>query len=432
MKKEKLFFCFIQFICLFSFIEKCIGREIDIERINFSSFINDCNYQIKQCNLTIYSNKLKENSFSKPLLFFNYNVSRQLDDIYNPITFFGVFENINIYKRNELPPLFHPISGELLYQGFDDYQIIKMYYIGYTDEYQHLNLPKLYHCKVYTEYIGYIKFACLSIDSNNNFVVINPEMRQDSYYLIQNTSNSINKTNLECSFTATDINLNIYYYYLLDVNGQVNVGMNKFECIEYFGGIGTECFKFSINLIRLNQIKVPILNYTDIIGILGYNDSILICGNHPSNNSLIVYKYNITTEEQQFLFTNDMILTHVIQHQFASTQNCLFFSNKSNSSILYDIFNERIILKNDKLNLNISEHLEQGNERTIYYFMHDAANEKLIPPIDRPGYYGQPLPTKEPTYSNFNYTKPNNSNSIYQLSPVLILLISIFISILFF
>ncbi|EGC38725.1 hypothetical protein DICPUDRAFT_148533 [Dictyostelium purpureum] len=252
-------------------------------------------------------------------------------------------------------------------------------------------------------------------------------MWKDSYYLIQNTSNSINKTNLENSFTATDINLNIHYYYLLDVNGQVNVGMNKFECIERYE-IGYECYKFSINLIRLNQIKVPILNYTDIIGILGYNDSILICGNHPSNNSLIVYKYNITTEEQQFLFTNNMKLTHLIQHQFASNQNCLFFSNKSNSSILYDIFNERIILKNDKLNLNISEHLEQGNERTIYYFMHDASNEKNIPPINRPGYYGQPLPTEKQYYNNII---TNNSNSIYQLSPVLILLISIFISILF-
>ncbi|EGC31260.1 hypothetical protein DICPUDRAFT_82833 [Dictyostelium purpureum] len=381
MKKEKLFFCFILFICFFSFIKKCKGKEIDIENISFSSFINDCNYQIKQ------------------------------------------FES---------QPVFHRISGELLYQGFDDYQISIMDYSGAPDpnEYNHFKLPILYHCKVYTVFYGYYKFACLSIDKNNNLIVVNPEMWKDSYYLIQNTSNSINKTNLENSFTATDINknLNIYYYYLLDVKGQVNVGMNKFECIERYD-IGYECNKFSINLIRLNQIKVPILNYTDIIGILGYNDSILICGNHPSNNSLIVYKYNITTEEQQFLFSNDMKLTHVIQHQFLSTQNCLFFSNKSNSSILYDIFNERIILKNDKLNLNISEHLEQGNERTIYYFMHDAEIEKYIPPINRPGYYGQPLPTEEPYYYS---TLTNNSNSIYQLSPVLILLISIFISILFF
>ncbi|KAM9971341.1 hypothetical protein ACTFIW_011318 [Dictyostelium discoideum] len=117
----------------------------------------------------------------------------------------------------------------------------------------------------------------------------------------------------------------------------------------------------------VKHINEPSLNYSNIIGIVGYKDSILICGNHKSNNSLIVYSYNFTIEKQSFVYSDKVNITHVIQPQFSSSRY--------------------LIINHNHINLNISRHLHENSTRSISYFMNP----------------------KEFTKNAENYTEPTNA-----------------------
>lgn len=245
--------------------------------------------------------------------------------------------------------------------------------------------PYLYHCRRSELEFGWKIFEnCLAIGDNNEFNVItyyvhnmNPIVLNFSQ-IYENYTIKTNETLISNTFTAKDIFSSFYYYCTSDINNQVYVGL-------IFSNVSYQFTSNSTCLVK--HINEPSWNYSNIIGIVGYKDSILICGNHQSNNSLIVYSYNFTNEKQSFVYSDKANITHVIQLQFSSPRYCLFFSDKTNSSILFDIYQNKVIINHNHLNLNISRHLHENSTRSISYFMNP----------------------KEFTKNVRNYTEPTNA-----------------------
>ncbi|KAN0029492.1 hypothetical protein ACTA71_007621 [Dictyostelium dimigraforme] len=214
---------------------------------------------------------------------------------------------------------------------------------------------------------------------------------------------------------STFINDSYCHYYTRDIKNQVFAGLIY---TNYEKGI-----KNKVNSTCLTkQIKEPLLNYENVIGILGFKDSILICGNHQSNNSLVVYSYNFKSEEQSFVFTDRISITHVIQPQFSSTRYCVFFSDKTNSTILYDIYENEVIVNHYHLNLNISRDLFENSTRTISYFIHPKEFKNKIPDYSEP--------TNEPikNYTQVNNNQNNSSTGSILSNTFFMILISVLLS----
>ncbi|KAM9979312.1 hypothetical protein ACTFIY_008544 [Dictyostelium cf. discoideum] len=377
-------------------------KDLEYENLELSTFINDCNYDTQRCNLTVYQNSILNNSFSEPIIFGKYTFLKEFINVKKPIYFFGLdkegFEEIldgsDVMVPNQKGYQIACLSLSAFnreYAGYDFFEIYSTTTPG----------PYFYHCRKSSLRRNSVA-NCLAIGDNNEFYVIShyhgsmDAIVSNFSQIYENYTIETNKTLISNTFTAKDIFSSFYYYYTSDINNQVYVGL-------IFSYISNGSTSNSTCLVKL--INEPLLNYSNIIGIVGNNDSILICGNHQSNNSLIVYSYSFTSEKQSFVYSDKVYITHVIQPQFSSSRYCLFFSDKTNSSILFDIDQNKVIINHNHLNLNISGHLNENSTRSISYFMNPKEFTKDI--IN----YSEPLEKDIP---------PNNYDSNENNSPTLI------------
>ncbi|KAM9952533.1 hypothetical protein ACTFIR_007587 [Dictyostelium discoideum] len=204
------------------------------ENLQFSTFINDCNYDTQRCNLTVYQNIIMYRSIKSLTFLDGFDV---LVPSQNGYQFADVFLD-ELNKESAL---------------YDFGQTCRLAVQG----------PYFYHCVVPEFHRDFVA-NCLTIDIFSSF----------------------------------------YYYYTRDIKNQVYVGL-IFTNSSVWGDSNSTCL--------VKHINETLLNYENIISIVGYNDSILICGNHQLNNSLIVYSYNFTNEKQSFVFADKINITHVIQ-----------------------------------------------------------------------------------------------------------------------
>ncbi|KAM9975976.1 hypothetical protein ACTFIR_009817 [Dictyostelium discoideum] len=128
-----------------------------------------------------------------------------------------------------------------------------------------------------------------------------------------------------------------------------------------------------------------------------------------------------------FLF-NRIFITHVIQPQFSPTKYCLFFSNITNSSILFDIYQNKVILNHNHFNLNISRHLYENSSRSINYFMYPK--QFTLYNFTK---YSEPTlePIKNNTQPN-NYANNENNSSTLTVSFSILTISVLLLSFIFF
>ncbi|KAM9994647.1 hypothetical protein ACTFIZ_007772 [Dictyostelium cf. discoideum] len=430
------YFIFINFlIFLISNISSANYRLEDFgyENLQFSTFINDCNYDTQRCNLTVYQNSILNNSFSEPIIFAQYSFLNEFINDKKPIYFLGMDEGIVVMYRSikSLPFL---DGSDVLVPSRNGYQLVTAglrelnrefngYDFGETNRLS-VQGPYFYHCVV-PEFDTDFVVNCLVIGDNNEFNVITNYYWNWYVYVLkfsqiyENYTIETNETLISNTFTAKDIFSSFYYYYTRDIKNQVYVGLT-FTNSSIWGDSNSTCL--------VKHINEPLLNYENIIGIVGYNDSILICGNHQLNNSLIVYSYNFTNEKQSFVFSDKINITHVIQPQFSSTRYCLFFSNITNSSILFDIYQNKVILNHNHLNLNISRHLYENSSRSISYFIYPKQYIEY-------NFTKYSEPTLEPIKNNTqpnNYVNNENNSSTLTVSFSILTISVLLLSFIFF
>ncbi|KAN0029490.1 hypothetical protein ACTA71_007619 [Dictyostelium dimigraforme] len=121
-------------------------------------------------------------------------------------------------------------------------------------------------------------------------------------------------------------------------------------------------------------------------------------------------------------FPDRISITHVIQPLYSSTRYRVFFSDKENSTILYDIYENKVIVNHYHLNLNISRDLFENSTRTISYFIH--------PKEFKNGLRNYSEPTNEPikNYTQVNNNQNNSSTGSILSNTFFMILISVLLS----
>ncbi|KAM9973981.1 hypothetical protein ACTFIW_007643 [Dictyostelium discoideum] len=399
--------------------------DLGYENLQFSTFINDCNYDTQRCNLTVYQNN--------QLFFSQYTFLNEFINDNKPIYFLGMDKGlIKMYRSMKSLPF---LDGfDVLVPSQNGYQFADLFLRQLNKESEGYDFgqtgrlavqgPYFYHCVV-PEFHSDFVVNCLTIGDNNEFNVITNYYWSWNVYVLyfpqiyENYTIVTNETLISNTFTAKDIFSSFYYYYTRDIKNQVYVGL-IFTNSSVWGDSNSTCL--------VKHINETLLNYENLISIVGYNDSILICGNHQLNNSLIVYSYNFTNEKQSFVFADKINITHVIQPQFSSTKYCLFFSNITNPSILFDIYQNKVILNHNHFNLNISRHLYENSSRSISYFMYPK--QFTLYNFTK---YSEPTlePIKNNTQPN-NYANNENNSSTLTVSFSILTISVLLLSFIFF